>query len=77
MFEKFVNHVNSQDKYNTDGNIEAIPVVVYHTIVTYPDVNYSNRPVDITVDLFEREMRYLYDNGFKVILISNIPYEEI
>ncbi|MGA7370766.1 MAG: hypothetical protein WBX01_16720 [Nitrososphaeraceae archaeon] len=41
--------LNSQDRYNTDnGSVAAIPIVVYHTIVTYPDLNYSNRPVDTT-----------------------------
>lgn len=72
-FEKFVEHVNSQDRYNTDdGRVAAIPIVVYHTIVTYPDLNYSNRPVDTTVNLLEQEMRYLYDNGFKVLLMSDL-----
>jgi hypothetical protein len=72
MFEKFIEHVNSQDKYNTYGGIHAIPIVVYHTIVTYPDVSYSERPVDITVNLFEEEMRYLHDNGFKALLMSDL-----
>lgn len=65
--------LNSQDRYNTDnGSVAAIPIVVYHTIVTYPDLNYSNRPVDTTVNLFEQEMRYLYNNGFKVLLMSDL-----
>jgi peptidoglycan/xylan/chitin deacetylase (PgdA/CDA1 family) len=72
MFEKFVEHVNSQNKYNTNGSIGAIPIVVYHTIVTYPDLTNSKRPVDITVNLFEEEMRYLYDNGFKALLMSDL-----
>ena len=72
MFERFVEHVNSQDKYNTNGSMVAIPIVVYHTIVTYPDVSYSERPVDITVNLFEEEIRYLHDNGFKALLISDL-----
>lgn len=77
MFEKFVEHVNSQDRYNTDGRIVAIPIVVYHTIVTYPDLTNSKRPVDITLNLFEEEMRYLYDNGFEVLLMSDLVYDDI
>lgn len=72
MFKKFVEYVNSQDKYNTNGSIVAIPVVVYHTIVTYPDASLSKRPVDITVNLFEEEMRYLHDNGFKALVMSDL-----
>ena len=45
MFERFVEHVNSQDKYNTNGSMVATPIVVYHTIVTYPDLTNSKRPV--------------------------------
>lgn len=76
MFEKFLTHINSQDKYNNHGSLDAIPVVVYHTIVTYPDLNHSKRPVDITVNLFIQEMRYLYDNGFKLLLISDLAYDD-
>ena len=77
MFEKFVEYVNSQDKYNTNGSIAAIPVVVYHTIVTYPDLSDSKRPVDITINLFEEEMKYLHDNGFKTLLMSDLAYDDI
>ncbi|MGC1131372.1 MAG: polysaccharide deacetylase family protein [Nitrososphaeraceae archaeon] len=77
MFEKFVKHVNSQDRYNTNGSIVAIPIVVYHTIVTYPDLTYSKRPVDITVNLFEEEMKYLHNNGFEVLLMSDLVYDDM
>jgi len=77
MFEKFIEHVNSQDKYNTDGRIVAIPILVYHTIVTYPELTNSKRPVDTTVNLFEEEMRYLHDNGFEVLLMSDLVYDNM
>ncbi len=77
MFEKFVGYVNSQDKYNTNGSINAIPIVVYHTIVTYPDLTFSKRPVDTTVNLFEEEMRYLHDNGFEVLLMSDLVFDDM
>jgi hypothetical protein len=32
MFEKFVEVVNSQTKYNKDGKITSIPIVKYHKI---------------------------------------------
>jgi hypothetical protein len=28
------------------------------------------------VNLFDAEMRYLYDNGFKVITMSDLGYDE-
>jgi peptidoglycan/xylan/chitin deacetylase (PgdA/CDA1 family) len=77
MFEKFIEHVNSQNKYNTDGKIVAIPIVVYHTIVSYSDLTISKRPVDITVNLFEEEMKYLHDNGFNVLLMSDLVYNKM
>ncbi|HJT49968.1 MAG TPA: polysaccharide deacetylase family protein, partial [Nitrososphaeraceae archaeon] len=66
MFQKFLSAVNSQNTYNKDGAVRAIPIIVYHILVNYPDLSDSNRPIDTTVNLFDAEMRYLYDNGFKV-----------
>jgi peptidoglycan/xylan/chitin deacetylase (PgdA/CDA1 family) len=76
MFEKFITAVNSQDIYNKDGVVRAIPIIIYHTIVDYPDLSYSNRPIDITLNLFDAEMKYLHDNGFKVITMADLGYDE-
>jgi hypothetical protein len=76
MFEKFVTAVNSQNKYNKDGIVMAIPIIIYHTIVTYPDLSDSNRPVDTTLNLFEAEMKYLHDNGFKVLTMADLGYDK-
>jgi peptidoglycan/xylan/chitin deacetylase (PgdA/CDA1 family) len=76
MFGKFVTAVNSQDDYNKDGTVRAIPIIIYHTIVTYPDLTHSNRPIDTTLNLFDAEMKYLYDNGFKVITMADLGYDE-
>jgi hypothetical protein len=37
-----------------------------NSIVTYPDLRYSNRPVDTTLNLFDAEMKYLHDNGLSI-----------
>ena len=66
----------SKNIYNKDGIVRAIPIIVYHTLVNYPDLSYSNRPIDTTVNLFDAEMRYLYDNGFKVITMADLGYDE-
>ena len=76
MFQKFVTAVNNQTNYNKDGVIRAIPIIIYHTIVNYPDLSDSNRPVDTTLNLFDAEMKYLHDNGFKVITMSDLGYDE-
>jgi hypothetical protein len=76
MFQKFVTAVNSEYNYNKDGIARAIPIIIYHTIVTYPDLSDSNRPIDTTLNLFDAEMKYLYDNGFKVITMADLGYDE-
>jgi peptidoglycan/xylan/chitin deacetylase (PgdA/CDA1 family) len=76
MFQKFVSAVNSQYNYNKDGILRAIPIIVYHTLANYRDLSDSNRPIDTTVNLFDAEMRYLYDNGFKVLTMADIGYDE-
>jgi hypothetical protein len=52
------------------------PIIVYHILVNYRDLSDSNRPIDTTVNLFDAEMRYLYDNGFKVITMADLGYDE-
>ena len=74
--EKFVTAVNSQDDYNKDGIVRAIPIIYYHIIVTYPDLSDSNRPIDTTLNLFDAEMKYLHDNGFKVLTMADLGYDE-
>jgi peptidoglycan/xylan/chitin deacetylase (PgdA/CDA1 family) len=76
MYEKFITAVNNQTNYNKDGIVRAIPIIVYHTLVNYPDLSDSNRPIDTTLNLFDVEMRYLYDNGFKVLTMADLGYDE-
>ena len=76
MFQKFVTAVTNQNNYNNrDGMVRAIPIIVYHTLVNYQDLSDSNRPIDTTVNLFDAEMRYLYDNGFKVLTMADLGYD--
>jgi len=68
--ERFIEVVNSQSKYNQDGTIEAIPIIMYHGIG-------DNKKDSVTdIDLFQKEMKYLYDNKFNVITISDFAYNE-
>jgi len=77
MFEKFVAVLDSQNKFNEGGTTNAIPLIGYHDIIaTYPDVIYTDKSSDTTLDLFEAEMKYLHDNGFRVITFSDLGYDE-
>jgi hypothetical protein len=76
MFDRFVAAVNSQNSYNNGAAVRAIPIIIYHNIVIYPDASYSKNPIDTTINLFDDEMKYLYDNGFKVLTMSDLDYDE-
>ena len=74
MLDRFIEVVNSQSTYNTDGTINAIPIIIWHRIdnsgVGDPE-QYAT-----TIDLFEKEIKYLHDNGFKVLTMADIGYDE-
>jgi peptidoglycan/xylan/chitin deacetylase (PgdA/CDA1 family) len=71
MYEEFVNVVNSQENFNRDGIIRAIPIIAYH------DLDYGYRTPDSTnVNLFDAEMKYLHDNGFTVLTMADLGYDE-
>jgi peptidoglycan/xylan/chitin deacetylase (PgdA/CDA1 family) len=74
LFQQFVQRVNSQLQYNKDGIIKALPIIVYHNL-TYSDQVYNELPSTITVPLFAAEMKYLHDNGFKVLTINQLGYD--
>jgi peptidoglycan/xylan/chitin deacetylase (PgdA/CDA1 family) len=70
IFQRFVQEVNSQQVYNKNGVIDAIPIIAYH------DVDYDKAIDSTDINLFDQEMKYLHDNGFKVIPMSDIGYNE-
>jgi peptidoglycan/xylan/chitin deacetylase (PgdA/CDA1 family) len=72
MFQKFIQEVNSQVPYN-NGKINAIPIITYHDL-TYNTQHYNNAATTITVPLFDQEMQYLHDNGFKVLLLNQLGF---
>jgi peptidoglycan/xylan/chitin deacetylase (PgdA/CDA1 family) len=73
MFQKFTQQVNSQVPYN-NGKINAIPILTYHDL-TYNLKDYNNAGTTITVPLFDQEMQYLHDNGFKVLLLNQFGFD--
>jgi peptidoglycan/xylan/chitin deacetylase (PgdA/CDA1 family) len=71
MYQEFVNVVNSQENFNGDGITRAIPIIAYH------DLDYGYRTPDSTsVNLFDAEMKYLYDNGFTVLTMADLGYDD-
>jgi peptidoglycan/xylan/chitin deacetylase (PgdA/CDA1 family) len=72
MFARFIEVVNSQTKFknNNDGKLGAIPVIVYH------DIDDIKEDYTTSVDLFDAEMKYLYDNNFTVLTLADLGYDE-
>jgi peptidoglycan/xylan/chitin deacetylase (PgdA/CDA1 family) len=72
IFQRFVQEVDSQQAYNNNKNgvIDAIPIIAYH------DIDGEKAADSTDVNLFDTEMKYLHDNGFKVIPMSDIGYDE-
>lgn len=70
IFKIFVQVVNSQNKFNNGGIINAIPIVAYHSVQD------SNLRDSTNVALFSQEMKYLHDNNFRVIRVSDLGYNQ-
>jgi hypothetical protein len=74
-YNKFIEEVNSQNSYNNLGGgggakINAIPLVTYH------NVDYLRGTYHTDVDLFAKEMKYLHDNGFRVLTMRDLGYDD-
>jgi peptidoglycan/xylan/chitin deacetylase (PgdA/CDA1 family) len=74
MFDKFVQLVNRQTAFNSNGSINAIPIISYHNLTNNMQ-DYNNMATTLTVSLFDKEMKYLHDNGFKVLLLNQLRYD--
>ena len=70
ILSKFVELVNNQNDYNKDGKINAIPIIGYHNIEDDSAITSTG------VSLFNAEMKYLHDNGFKVLTMADFAYDE-
>jgi peptidoglycan/xylan/chitin deacetylase (PgdA/CDA1 family) len=74
MFDRFVQKVNSQTAFNSNGRINAIPIITYHNLTNSME-DYNSMASTLTVSLFAQEMQYLHDNGFKVLLLNQLGYD--
>jgi hypothetical protein len=76
MFHVFLQIVNGQTPYNSNRKINAIPIIVYHDITTsLQDYAKPSHAASTTLDLFAQEMKYLHDNGFRVLLLNQLGYD--
>jgi hypothetical protein len=74
MLDRFIEVVNVLSIYNTNGTINAIPIIIWHRI----DNSGEDDPeaYATTIDLFEKEIKYLHDNGFEVLTMADLGYDE-
>jgi peptidoglycan/xylan/chitin deacetylase (PgdA/CDA1 family) len=73
MLERFIEVVEGQSKYNDEGKISAIPIVIWHNI---EDNTTTDIHTTTSTNLFEAEIRYLHDNGFTVLTMDDLVYDE-
>ena len=69
IFSDFVKIVNSQSNYNQGGKINAVPLITFHNVELT-----TNRPYYTNAILFDQLMKYLHDNGFKVLTFKQLGY---
>jgi len=70
LYNRFFQVENSQNKYNKNGTINAIPIVIYHSSGDQ-EIDYSTN-----LDLFNKEMKYLHDANFTVLTMANLGYDK-
>jgi hypothetical protein len=73
MLNRFIEVVNIPSIYNTNGTINAIPIVIWHRIDNSGEGDPDSYAT--TIDLFEKEIKYLHDNGFKVLSMADLGYD--
>jgi hypothetical protein len=69
MFSDFVKIVNSQSTYNQGGKINAVPLIIFHSV----DLS-MNEPYSTNAGFFDQLMKYLYENHFKVLTYKELGY---
>jgi peptidoglycan/xylan/chitin deacetylase (PgdA/CDA1 family) len=69
IFSDFVKIVNSQIKYNQGGRINAVPLITFHNVDPSTNIPYRTNSA-----LFDQLMKYLHDNGFRVLTFKQLGY---
>jgi peptidoglycan/xylan/chitin deacetylase (PgdA/CDA1 family) len=84
--DKYNNDSDDHDEDDRVNTVKAIPIITWNNIINYTAKeegqsqlvgNIEQHPYTTTsIDLFEEEIKYLYDNGFKVITMADLAYDE-
>lgn len=70
IFDEFVKVVSRQQDFNNSNqSVIAIPIIIYHNI------NNTKSQYTTTTDLFQKEIKYLHDNGFRALTMSNLKFD--
>lgn len=69
IYSDFVKLVNSQNSYNQNGKINAVPLITFHNVALTTNHRYYTN-----AGLFDQLMKYLHDNGFRVLTLKQIGY---
>jgi hypothetical protein len=71
QFKRFIEVVNSQNMFNKGGIINGIPIVIYHRVGEPDAIDYNT-----DLKLFKKEMKYLYENGFTVLTMADLAFDD-
>ncbi|MGC2668837.1 MAG: polysaccharide deacetylase family protein [Candidatus Nitrosopolaris sp.] len=69
MFSDFTKIVNSQNSYNQGGKVNAVPLITFHNVALT-----TNKPYYTNAGIFDKFMKYLHDNGFRVLNFKQVGY---
>jgi peptidoglycan/xylan/chitin deacetylase (PgdA/CDA1 family) len=74
IFDRFANLVNREEMLNSDNTkpINSVLILGYHNL---NDIQTTQRDA-MNAALFDKEMKYLHDNGIRVITMSDLGYDE-
>ena len=79
IFSDFVTILNSQSNYNKANGITSLSGIVNNAavpLITFHNVRpVNNVPYTTNVGVFAELMKYLHDNGYKVLDMANLRYD--
>src|SRR2546422_1922625 len=79
IFSDFVTILNSQSNYNKANGITSLSGIVNNAavpLITFHNVRpVSNVPYTTNVGVFAELMKYIHDNGYKVLDMANLRYD--
>src|SRR5205823_12350590 len=78
IFSDFITILNSQSNYNKANRITSLSGIVNNAaipLITFHNVRpINNVPYTTNIGVFAELMKYLHDNGYKVLDMDNLRY---